>query len=81
HQRQAAVLQLAQLGSQLRQTIRRLLLCIEQGGDGLLLLCLPLVYPWVDDRVVAEVLSDWTGIPTGRMLQSDLDNALNLNQL
>ncbi|TXE28389.1 type VI secretion system ATPase TssH [Serratia ureilytica] len=42
---------------------------------------LPLVYPWVDDRVVAEVLSDWTGIPTGRMLQSDLDNALNLNQL
>ena len=41
---------------------------------------LPLVYPWVDDRVVAEVLSDWTGIPTGRMLQNDLDNALNLNQ-
>ncbi|MEE4410205.1 MULTISPECIES: type VI secretion system ATPase TssH [unclassified Serratia (in: enterobacteria)] len=46
-----------------------------QAGD------LPLVYPWVDDRVVAEVLSDWTGIPTGRMLQNDLDNALNLDQL
>lgn len=48
----------------------------ELQADGL-----PLVYPWVDDRVVAEVLSDWTGIPTGRMLQNDLDNALNLNQL
>lgn len=42
---------------------------------------MPLVYPWVDSRVVAEVLSDWTGIPTGRMLQNDLDNALNLNAL
>lgn len=38
----------------------------------------PLVYPWVDERVIADVLSDWTGIPSGRMLQSDLDNALQL---
>lgn len=41
----------------------------------------PLVYPWVDDRIVAEVLSDWTGIPTGRMLQNDLDNVLQLDTL
>lgn len=42
---------------------------------------LPLVYPWVDHRVVAEVLSDWTGIPTGKMLQNDLDNLLDLNDI
>lgn len=47
---------------------------LQEGG-------LPLVHPWVDDRVVAQVLSDWTGIPTVHMFQNDLDNALNLNQL
>lgn len=41
----------------------------------------PLVYPWVDEQVVAEVLSDWTGIPGGRMIQDDLDNALQLEKL
>jgi len=41
----------------------------------------PLVYPWVDEQVVAEVLSDWTGIPGGRMIQNDLDNALQLEKL
>ncbi|KQN53233.1 type VI secretion system ATPase TssH [Erwinia sp. Leaf53] len=38
----------------------------------------PLVSPWVDERVIADVLSDWTGIPSGRMLQSDIDNVLQL---
>ncbi|CAI1707240.1 protein disaggregation chaperone [Serratia ficaria] len=38
----------------------------------------PLIHPWVDEQVVAEVLSDWTGIPSGRMIQDDLDNALQL---
>lgn len=40
----------------------------------------PLVHPWVDEMVVAEVLSDWTGIPSGRMIQDDLDNALQLEK-
>ncbi|MEW5561981.1 type VI secretion system ATPase TssH [Enterobacter asburiae] len=40
----------------------------------------PLVHPWVDEHVVAEVLSDWTGIPSGRMLQDDLDSALQLEK-
>ncbi len=40
----------------------------------------PLVHPWVDEMVVAEVLSDWTGIPSGRMIQDDLDNALELEK-
>ncbi|PEI02136.1 type VI secretion system ATPase TssH [Pantoea agglomerans] len=40
----------------------------------------PLVHPWVDEHVVAEVLSDWTGIPSGRMLQDDLNNALQLEK-
>jgi len=39
----------------------------------------PLLIPhWVDDRVIAEVLSDWTGIPSGRMLQSEVDTTLEL---
>lgn len=38
----------------------------------------PLVHPWVDEHVVADVLSDWTGIPSGRMLQDDIDSALLL---
>ncbi len=41
----------------------------------------PLVHAWVDEHVVAEVLSDWTGIPSGRMIQDDLDNALNLESI
>lgn len=40
----------------------------------------PLVHPWVDEHVVAEVLSDWTGIPSGRMIQDDLDNSLQLEK-
>lgn len=41
----------------------------------------PLVHAWVDEHVVAEVLSDWTGIPSGRMIQDDIDNALNLEKI
>lgn len=33
---------------------------------------------WVDDIVIAEVLSDWTGIPSGRMLQSEAETTLQL---
>jgi type VI secretion system protein VasG len=38
----------------------------------------PLIPCWVDDTVIADVLSDWTGIPTGRMLQSEVDTTLGL---
>lgn len=40
----------------------------------------PLVYPWVDENTIAEVLSDWTGIPSGKMLQDDIECILNLEQ-
>ncbi|MFW0766429.1 type VI secretion system ATPase TssH [Trabulsiella odontotermitis] len=40
----------------------------------------PLVYPWVDEHTIAEVLSDWTGIPSGKMLQDDIECILNLEQ-
>ena len=40
----------------------------------------PLVYPWVDEQSIAAVLSDWTGIPSGKMLQDDIENVLNLEQ-
>jgi len=42
---------------------------------------MPLIHPWVTERVIADVLSDWTGIPSGRMLQNDVDNALQLEQI
>ena len=28
-----------------------------------------MIYPHVDEQVVAAVVSDWTGIPVGRMVQ------------
>ncbi|MBN3860282.1 type VI secretion system ATPase TssH [Neisseriaceae bacterium PsAf] len=40
----------------------------------------PLVFPWVDESVISDVLSDWTGIPSDRMIQDDLENSLNLEQ-
>lgn len=40
----------------------------------------PLVYPWVDEQTIADVLSDWTGIPSGKMLQDDIECVLNLEQ-
>lgn len=38
----------------------------------------PLTFPAVDSGVVASVVADWTGIPLGRMLQSERDAVLNL---
>lgn len=38
----------------------------------------PMVYPEVDSRVVAEVVSDWTGIPVGKMQKSSIGVSLNL---
>lgn len=38
----------------------------------------PMVYPEVDSRVIAEVVSDWTGIPVGKMQKSSIGVSLNL---
>ncbi|WP_233873516.1 type VI secretion system ATPase TssH [Paraburkholderia adhaesiva] len=32
----------------------------------------PLVFPEVDEAIVAEVVSDWTGIPAGRMVRDEI---------
>lgn len=37
-----------------------------------------MVHPWVDDMVVGSVVSDWTGIPLGRMLRSEMETVLDL---
>lgn len=38
----------------------------------------PLILPSVDRNAVAAVVQDWTGIPTGRMLASQTERALQL---
>ena len=38
----------------------------------------PMVYAEVDSRVVAEVVSDWTGIPVGKMQKSSIGVSLKL---
>ena len=37
-----------------------------------------MVYAHVDSQAVASVISDWTGIPAGRMVQDELQSILNL---
>ena len=39
-----------------------------------------MVYPHVDENVVAAVISDWTGIPAGRMVSDALQAILNLGE-
>ncbi len=36
------------------------------------------IYPSVDDQAVASVVSDWTGIPVGRMVSDEIQTILNL---
>ncbi|HTU59706.1 MAG TPA: type VI secretion system ATPase TssH, partial [Polyangiales bacterium] len=38
----------------------------------------PLILPSVDAQAVAAVVGDWTGIPVGRMLQSEIQTVLEL---
>ncbi len=38
----------------------------------------PLLYAVVDENVVAAVVSDWTGVPLGRMVKNEIDAVLNL---
>ncbi|WP_281926957.1 type VI secretion system ATPase TssH [Roseibium album] len=37
-----------------------------------------MVYAYVDDDAVASIISDWTGIPVGRMVQDEMATILNL---
>jgi len=41
----------------------------------------PMVPVWVDAAVVAGVIAGWTGIPVGRMLQSEMATMLSLETL
>ncbi len=38
-----------------------------------------MVYAHVDEQAVASVISDWTGIPAGRMVTDELQSILNLS--
>jgi type VI secretion system protein VasG len=38
----------------------------------------PLILPSVDYQAVASVVADWTGIPVGRMVRSELETVMNL---
>jgi type VI secretion system protein VasG len=40
-----------------------------------------MVYAHVDEQVVASVVSDWTGIPVGRMLKDEIENVLRLPEI
>ena len=41
----------------------------------------PLVLPLVDEQAVAAVVSDWTGIPVGRMVRNEIETVLRLADL
>lgn len=40
----------------------------------------PMVLPFVDEQAIALVISEYTGIPLGRMLNTELKNILNLKE-
>ncbi len=41
----------------------------------------PLILPSVDSQAVAAVVSDWTGIPLGRMVQDEIKNVMRLAEI
>lgn len=41
----------------------------------------PLVLPEVDGQAVATIVSDWTGIPTGRMVSNEINTVLHLSDI
>ncbi|HEV8549132.1 MAG TPA: type VI secretion system ATPase TssH, partial [Polyangiaceae bacterium] len=41
----------------------------------------PLILPTVDAQSVAVVVSDWTGIPTGRMVKNEIETILRLHDV
>ena len=40
-----------------------------------------MVYPYVDEQPVASVVSDWTGIPVGRMVKDEVETILSLGDI
>jgi type VI secretion system protein VasG len=40
-----------------------------------------MVYAHVDEHVVASVVSDWTGIPVGRVVKDEIENVLRLPEI
>jgi len=40
----------------------------------------PLVHPWVDAQAIAEVISNWTGIPAGRMVADEIKTIMCLGE-
>ncbi len=40
-----------------------------------------MIYAHVDEQVVAAVVSDWTGIPVGRMVKNEIENVLRLPEI
>jgi len=40
-----------------------------------------MIYAQVDEQVVASVVSDWTGIPVGRMVKDEIENVLRLPEI
>lgn len=41
----------------------------------------PLILPQVDAQAIATIISEWTGIPVGRMVRNELDNILHLPEI
>ncbi len=41
----------------------------------------PLILPEVDGQAVATIVSDWTGIPTGRMVSDEINTVLHLSDI
>ena len=40
-----------------------------------------MIFPHVDEQAVAAVVSDWTGIPVGRMMADEIETVLNLAEI
>jgi type VI secretion system protein VasG len=40
-----------------------------------------MIYPHVDEQSVASVVSDWTGIPVGRMVRDEIETVLKLPEI
>ena len=40
-----------------------------------------MIYAHVDEQAVAAVVSDWTGIPVGRMVKDEIENVLRLPEI
>ncbi len=58
---------------QLRETLAKLHEELKALQDGT-----PLILPRVDEQAVASVVSDWTGIPVGRMVTDEIQAVLKL---